>query len=48
MDLVYAADKTQSADLRERIESRHGTHTLDHAEGLGLGSQTYFLKNLDA
>lgn len=47
VDLVYAADKAQSADLRERMESRHGTYTLDHAESLGLGSQTYFLENVD-
>jgi len=43
IDLVYAADKDESADLRERIESRNGTHTLDHAEKLSLGSQKYKL-----
>lgn len=48
VDLVYAADKTQSADLRQRIESRHGTHTLDHAEKLGLGSQKYALVTIGA
>lgn len=43
IDLVYSADKEESADLRERIESRNGTHTLNHAERLGLGSQKYTL-----
>lgn len=46
VDLVYAADIKQSASLRERIESRKGTHTLDHAAALGLGSQTYELITL--
>jgi hypothetical protein len=44
---VYAYDKKQSAALRERIESRNGTHTLDHAEALGLGSQKYELVTID-
>jgi hypothetical protein len=47
VDLVYAYDKKQSAALRERIESRNGTHTLDHAEALGLGSQKYELVTID-
>jgi hypothetical protein len=48
VDLVSAADKNRSAALRERIESRHGTHPLDHAERLGLGSQDYALTGIDA
>ncbi len=47
VDLVYAADRTRSAAPRERIESRNGTHTLDHAERLGLGSQKYELVTID-
>ncbi|MCF8094864.1 MAG: DUF362 domain-containing protein [Desulfobacteraceae bacterium] len=47
VDLVYSADKSKSAALRKRIESRNGTHTLDHAESLGLGSQTYDLITID-
>jgi len=43
VDLVYAADPKKSADLRERMESRHAIHTLEHAEALGLGSQKYEL-----
>ncbi len=41
VDLVYASDPEKSASLRERIESRNGIHTLEHAELLGLGSQQY-------
>ena len=48
VDLVYAADPEKSASLRERMESRHGIHTLNHAEALGLGSQTYDLISIDA
>lgn len=46
VDLVYAA--SDGAALVERIESRNGVHTLDHAEAIGLGSQTYELVDLDA
>lgn len=48
VDLIYAADEKKSASLRRRIEQKHGTHTLDHAEALGIGSQTYALKVIDA
>ncbi len=47
VDLVYAADRTRSASLRERIESRNGTHTLDHAAALGLGTLQYDLVRID-
>ena len=45
VDLVYAAP--DSAHLVQRIESRNGTLILDHAEELGLGSQTYELVSID-
>lgn len=48
VDLIYAAPREQSRHLIERIESRNGTHVLDYAENLGLGSKTYTLVNLDA
>ena len=48
VDLIYAADPARSAHLRERIESRHGTHTLDYAEQIGLGRQAYKLIDIDA
>ncbi|NGM17441.1 DUF362 domain-containing protein [Eggerthellaceae bacterium zg-893] len=41
MDLVYAAKDGQA--LIERIESRNGAHTLDYAEQIGLGTQSYRL-----
>lgn len=41
VDLVYAASDGQA--LVERIESRNGIHTLEHAEELGVGSRTYDL-----
>jgi uncharacterized Fe-S center protein len=47
VDQVYAYDQKQSAALRERMESRHGIHTLEHAEALGLGSQNYELVLID-
>ena len=33
--------------LRERIESRHGIHTIEHAEKIGLGSRQYKLVSID-
>lgn len=45
VDLVYAAPDGQS--LIERMESRNAIHTLDHAEKIGLGSQTYKLVSID-
>lgn len=45
IDLVYSAQDGNS--LVERIESRNGLHTLEHAEDIGLGSRTYELVNID-
>jgi uncharacterized Fe-S center protein len=47
VDLIYASDTQRSASLRQRIESRNGTHILDHAEALGLGGQGYELARLN-
>jgi len=44
VDLVYAAK--DSKDLIERIESRNGLLTIDHAEKIGLGSKAYRLVKL--
>lgn len=46
-DLVRNADDPGKAALIERIDSRHGMHTLDYGEEIGLGSQTYKLVKLD-
>ena len=45
IDLVYAAEGNTS--LVNRIESRNGLHTLEHAEEIGLGSRAYELVSID-
>ena len=45
IDLAYSAEDGDS--LIERIESRNGLHTLEHAEAIGLGSRTYELVRID-
>ena len=35
-------------DLLKRIDKQHGTHTIDHAAQIGLGSKKYELINLDS
>lgn len=45
VDLVYGAEDGSS--LIERIESRNGLHTLEHAEDIGLGSRQYQLISID-
>ena len=45
IDLVYAAEDGHS--LIDRIESRNGLHTLEHAETIGLGSREYELVSID-
>jgi uncharacterized Fe-S center protein len=44
VDLVYAAPDGQ--DLIERIESRNGLLTIDHAAAIGLGTKAYELVKL--
>lgn len=46
-DLVRSSKDHGKIHLIERIDSRHGMHTLDHAEALGMGSQKYELVTLD-
>lgn len=36
-----------NAPLIERINSRHGTHTIDHAAAIGLGSLDYEIISID-
>ena len=45
IDLVYSAE--DGASLVQRIESRNGLHTLEHAEDIGLGSREYQLVSID-
>lgn len=46
-DLVRSSEDHGKIHLIERIDSRNGMHTLDHAESLGMGSQKYELVELD-
>jgi uncharacterized Fe-S center protein len=46
LDLVFNHSNTSGDDasaLVERINSRHGTHTVDYAAQIGLGSKSYEL-----
>lgn len=48
--LVFAVVPEEGNDnqpLIERINSRHGTHIVDYAEQIGLGSKKYELINID-
>ena len=45
VDLVYAVQDGSS--LIQRMESRNGIHTLEHAETVGLGSRSYQLVSMD-
>ena len=43
LDLVYASDDPGRDHLLERIESRHGVHTIEAAAALGFGTREYEL-----
>ncbi len=43
LDLVYAADDPGRDHFVERVESRHGRHTVEAAASLGFGSREYEL-----
>ncbi len=47
LDLIYAQKDGEGASLVNRIESRNGLHTLEHAEEIGLGSREYQLVSID-
>ncbi len=47
VDMVRASEDHGKIHLVERIDSRNGMHTLDYAESLGMGSQTYTLVTLE-
>ena len=46
-DLVRSSKDHGKIHLIERIDSRNGMHTLEHAEAIGLGKQHYKLIRLD-
>lgn len=43
IDLIYKSDDPGKAHFIERVESRHGIHTIEAAEALGMGNRTYQL-----
>ena len=43
VDAVYASPDPGKAAMIERMESRNGIHTVETAEGLGIGSRKYEL-----
>jgi uncharacterized protein len=46
IDLVYSSDAPGRDHLIERIETRHGIHTIEAASDLGFGSREYELIEL--
>lgn len=50
VDIIFnmtASEGNDNTPLKERISSRHGTHTIEHAEKIGLGSRKYQLISID-
>lgn len=47
LDLIYQSDDPGRDHLIERIESRHGIHTVEAAAELNVGSREYELISLD-
>ena len=50
VDIVFnmtPAEGNDNAPLKERINSRHGVHTIEHAAAIGLGSMDYEIVSLD-
>ncbi len=48
VDLVYALDEKDHADLVERIQSRHGHRQLSYMKELGMGNNRYVLIDIDS
>ena len=50
LDLVFNHSDTTGNDataLKKRITDRHGVHTIEHAEKIGLGTRKYHIVNID-
>ncbi|MDE6316860.1 MAG: DUF362 domain-containing protein [Muribaculaceae bacterium] len=50
VDIIFnmqPSEGNDNAPLIERINSRHGTHTIDHAAAIGLGSLEYEIIDID-
>ena len=50
LDLVFSHEDSDGDDakpLQKRINSKHGTHIVDYAATIGLGSLNYEIVNID-
>ena len=47
VDLIYAMQEHQHADLVERMESRHGLRQLSYMKELGMGNNRYRLLDIE-
>lgn len=47
IDLIKNSNDEGKEHLLERINSKHGTHTIDAAAELGFGTKEYELINID-
>lgn len=47
VDLIYAMQEHQHADLVERMESRHGLRQLSYMKELGMGNNRYRLVDIE-
>ena len=50
LDLVYNHQNAEGDDntaLVQRIEQKHGVHTIEHAETIGLGTRQYHIVSID-
>jgi len=51
VDIIFnmkPSEGNDNAPLKQRIKSRHGTHTIEHAAKIGLGNLEYELINIDS
>ncbi len=46
VDLIYNSTDKGREHFLKRVESRHGTHTIDHAETIGCGTKNYEIINI--
>ena len=46
-DVVEKFRINDPTDLLARIDKQHGTHTIEHAEKIGLGSRKYHIVSID-
>ena len=47
IDLIQKSDDEGKEHFMERVNSRQGTHTIDYAEELGIGTKEYELISID-